>query len=96
MGHRIKEHRRALISADAPYSAVAEHAMKTGHEIAWERAKVLDINSNDRQRVNLEWYIRLKKAEMNRDVGTLSMDYDCLIRLEQKKDITSCIIKLTV
>ena len=48
MGHRIKEHRRALISADAPYSAVAEHAMKTGHEIAWERAKVLDINSNDR------------------------------------------------
>ena len=99
MGHRIKEHRRALISADAPYSAVAEHAMKTGHEIAWERAKVLDINSNDRQRVNLEaWYIRLKKAEMNRDVGTLSMDYDCLIRLEQKKDviITSCIIELTV
>ena len=88
MGHRIKEHRRALISADAPYSAVAEHAMKTGHEIAWERAKVLDINSNDRQRVNLEaWYIRLKKAEMNRDVGTLSMDYDCLIRLEQKKGI---------
>ena len=83
MGHRIKEHRRALISADAPYSAVAEHAMKTGHEIAWERAKVLDINSNDRQRVN----IRLKKAEMNRDVGTLSMDYDCLIRLEQKKDL---------
>ena len=29
--------------------------MKTGHEIAWERAKVLD--SNDRQRVDLEaWY----------------------------------------
>ena len=47
----------------------------------------LDINSNDRQRVNLEaMYIRLKKAEMNRDVGTLSMDYDRLIRLEQKKD----------
>ena len=36
------------------------------------------------------WYIRLKKAEMNRDVGTLSMDYDCLVRLEQKKDITNC------
>ena len=34
MGLRIKEHSRALISADAPYSAVAEHAMKTGHEIA--------------------------------------------------------------
>ena len=53
-----------------------------------ERATVLDINSNDRQGVNLEaWYIRLKKAEMNSDVGTLSMDYDCLIRLEQKKNI---------
>ena len=86
MGHRIKEHRRALISADAPYSAVAEHAMKTGHEIAWERAKVLDINSNDTQRLNLEVWIRLKKAEMNRDVGTLSVDYDCFIRLEQKKE----------
>ena len=49
---------------------------------------VVGVNSNDRQRVNLEaWYIRLKKAEMNRDVETLSMDYDCLIRLEQKKDI---------
>ena len=67
--------------------------MKTGHGIAWEREKVLDINSNDRQRVNLEArYIRLKKAEMNRDVGTLSMDYDCLIRLEQKKDIITSFI----
>ena len=34
-------------------------------------------------------YIILKKAEMNRYVGTLSMDYDCLI-------ITGCIIELTV
>ena len=87
MGHRIKEHRRVQISADAPFSAIAEHAMKTGLEITWERAKVLDINSNDRQRVNLEaCHIRLKKAKMNRDVGTHTMDYDCLIRLEQKKD----------
>ena len=30
--HRVKEHRRALISHNANFSAVAEHAMRENHE----------------------------------------------------------------
>ena len=53
---------------------------KRGDYMLLGKSKSFGINSNDRQRVNLEaWYIKLKKAEMNRDVGILSMDYDCLI-----------------
>ena len=42
MGHRLKEHKRALSFLDAPFSAVADHAMKEGYDIAWKHAKVID------------------------------------------------------
>ena len=39
---RIKEHKRALASLDYSMSAVAEHAIKTDHNIGWEEFEILD------------------------------------------------------
>ena len=36
----MKEHRRALISHNANFSAVAEHAMREKNEITWDEARV--------------------------------------------------------
>ena len=86
MEHRLKEHKRALTSFDAPFSAVAEHAMAEGHGIAWKEAKVLDVNSKLHQRCCLEsWYIRKEGVSMNRDEGSLPFIYNSLIRGEQKR-----------
>lgn len=61
-------------------SAVAEHAMATGHQIEWSSAKVLDVSDNSRQRSSLEaWNIRLKSDSMNRDEGILPTAYNSLI-----------------
>ena len=38
-----KEHMRTLTNSDAMTSALAEHAMDTMHEIAWEDAEVLSL-----------------------------------------------------
>ena len=58
--HRVKEHRRALISQYANFSAVAEHAMRKNHDITWDEASVIDGNDKWIQRCHLEgWYINL-------------------------------------
>ena len=72
--HRVKEHRRALISHNANFSAVAEHAMRENHDITWHEASVIDGNDKWIQRCHLEgWYIRLMKSAMK---GFLPSDYD--------------------
>ena len=63
LGHRLKEINKALTTSNAIFSAVAEHAMKENHNIAWDDAKVLDANSRLYQRFLLErWYIRLMES----------------------------------
>ncbi len=55
----MKEHQRALTPRDNFYvtSAVAEHAIKTGHTIDWSGTKVVDRNDHFYQRCLLESYI---------------------------------------
>ena len=38
---RVKEHRRALISHNANFSAVAEHAMRENHDITWDEVSII-------------------------------------------------------
>ena len=85
--HRtVKEHRRALISHNANFSAVAEHAMRENHDITWDEAGIIDGNDKWIQICHLEgWYIRLMKSAMNRDEGFLSSDYDYLIRMVRNR-----------
>ena len=88
--HRVKEHRRALISHNANFSAVAEHAMRDNHDITWDEASVIDGNDKWIQRCHLEgWYIRLMKSAMNRDEGFLPSDYDYLIRMVRNRQSSS-------
>ena len=70
--HRVKEHRRGLISHNANFSTVAEHAMRENHEITWDEARVIDGNDKWIQRCHLEgWYNRLMKSAMNRVTMTI-------------------------
>ena len=59
LDHRLKEHRRALISGNVQQSAVAEHATNEMHDIDWEKAEVVDCHPHYHQRFALEaWHIR--------------------------------------
>ena len=83
---RLREHRYALTSAFPLNSAVAEHAMNTGHNINWKEIKILSICKSKNKRCALEsWYIKTLDSRLNRDQGTLSSDYDCLIKKIKKE-----------
>ncbi len=78
---RKKEHFRALRNVDPSTSAVAEHALQNGHDIAQSDAQVLASNSCSTQRCAIEaWYIRFESRPMNRETGCLPVVYDTLIR----------------
>ena len=56
--HRLKENKRALTTANPMDSALAEHAINTGHEINWSDARVIDATPLLHQHCNLEsWHI---------------------------------------
>ena len=75
-----KEHMQALTNFDAMSSALAEHAMDTMHEIAWEYAVVLASNPYLHQRYAIEaWHIRSQPSPMNREAGLLPPVYNGLI-----------------
>ncbi len=81
LDHRLKEHRRALISGNVQQSAVAEHATNEMHDIDWEKAEVVDCHPHYRQRCALEaWHIRTELHTMNRDGGPLPTVYNPLIQ----------------
>ena len=83
--HRLKEHRRALVSGDVSLSAVAQHAVDEGHDIDWSSATVIDGHPNFHQRCALEeWHIRSQDSLMNRDSGTLPPVYNPLIRHQNR------------
>ena len=65
-----KEHLRALTNAGPQTSALAEHALAYHHDIAWNKAEVLDSNPCLNQRCVLEaWHIRSQPHSMNRESG---------------------------
>ena len=58
MNQRITEHKRALSSLDFNMSAVAEHAIKTDHNIGWEDFEIWDSQQELYKRCYLEsWHI---------------------------------------
>ena len=44
LSHRIKEHQQAFRSTKSSNSAVAEHAISSGHTIAWDEASVQGLS----------------------------------------------------
>ena len=67
LDHRLKEHRRALMSGNVQQSAVAEHASNEMHDIDWEKAEVVERHPHYRRRCALEaWHIRTEPHTMNR------------------------------
>ncbi len=77
------KNQRALTSWNSFYitSAVAEHAIKTGHTIDWNGAKVIDGNDHFYQRCLLEsWHIQSNKNALNREIGTLPRVYQSLMQ----------------
>ena len=62
-------------------SAVAKHAIRTDHNINWNDIKVLSIcNSKNKNCVLESWFTKMLDSRMNMDQGTISSDYDCLVR----------------
>ena len=80
--HRLKEHRRALVSGNTAQSAVAEHAVDQMHSINWTGAEVVDSDPYYCQRCALEaWHIRMEQQAMHRDEGPQPAVYNPLIHL---------------
>ena len=73
---RLKEHKQAVSQGDFNASALAEHAVNTGHQIDWSNAGVLDSSQFYYQRLYLEsWYIQQHKDTLNREQGLLPSVY---------------------
>ena len=69
-------------------SAVAEHAIKTDHNIGWEDFEILDSQQKLYKRCYLEsWHIKKEKETMNRDNGVLSQVYNYLGKTSPKLQI---------
>ena len=58
LDHRLKEHRRALISGNLAQSALAEHAADSSRAIDWGSAEVVDMHQQFHQRCLLESWPR--------------------------------------
>ena len=69
---RKGEHQKAVAGRQGEKPALADHAKKTNHDIAWGEATILRTNSNQHQRKILEaWEINCAKDPLNRDDGVL-------------------------
>ena len=78
---RKGEHQKAVARLQKEKSALADHVIKTNHDIAWNEATIL------RQRKILEaWEINCAKDPLNRDDGALlPKEYLHLTMAEKKK-----------
>ena len=78
---RIKEHQRAVFNGAKETSALAEHALTTGHSIDWDNASVLVSCEHLNQRLYLEsWYIQRQSVSLNRELRPLPPIYGSLIK----------------
>ena len=69
---RLKEHKRAFRLNNPNLSAVAEHAINTGHKIGWDEASIIDLETYFWPRKVKEaiWFKKTKPT-LNRDSGYL-------------------------
>ena len=67
---RHDQHRDAVKKGNTEKSAVAEHAWKHQHRVAWDSAKILDHDSQSAPRkIGEALHIHRGSSLMNRDVG---------------------------
>ena len=71
MTYYLKEHKRALRLNNPSLSAVAEHAIDTGHKIGWDDAHIIDFEHTSGQERLKKPFRLLKKTKptLNRDSG---------------------------
>ena len=80
LSQRLKEHKSALTNGHPEKSAIAEHAMDTGHTIDWDNAQIMALMPKFYQRITLEtWYMRSQPHGLNREEGVLPSVYNTLI-----------------
>ena len=78
---RLKEHKRAVRTADFKASLLAEHAWNQRHPIDWDEATGLTSESNFHRRLTLEsWYIHKRHHTLNRENGGLPVEYTLLMK----------------
>ena len=85
---RKGEHQKAVARRQGEKSALADHVIKTNHDIAWGEATILRTNSNWHQRKILEaWEINCAKDPLNRDDGGVTPQevFIHLTRAKKKK-----------
>ena len=76
--HRLAEHRLALKNGDVAASALAEHALDTGHPL--DLTKAIDHHPHTMTRCLLEsWHIQKNQGTLNREKGTLPEMYKALL-----------------
>ena len=69
---RKGEHQKAVTRRHGEKSALADHVIKTSHNITRDEATILRTNNNWHQREILEaWEINCAKDPLNRDNGLL-------------------------
>ena len=78
---RLKEHKRAVRTADFNASVLGQHAWNQHHLIDWDEATVLMSESNFHRRLTLEsWYIHNSHQTLNRENGGLPIEYTLLMK----------------
>ena len=69
---RKSEHQKAVARRQGEKLALADHVIKTNHDIAWDEATTLRTSNNWHQRKILEaWEINCVKDPLNRADGAL-------------------------
>ena len=84
---RKSEHQKAVARRQGKKSALADHVIKTNHDIAWDEATILRTSNNWHQRKILEaWEINCAKDPLisSRRVVTLQGVFTLDPRLQEK------------
>ena len=80
LGQRVKEHKRALKNFDVTSSGLSEHALGSGHCVAWTKVAVVDLHPKKSNCLFLEsWHIGRESCSLNRDKGSLAQQYRSLL-----------------
>ena len=80
LGLRLKEHKRALKNFDVTSSGLSEHALESGHRVAWTKAAVVNSHPKKSNRMFLEsWHIGMESCSLNREKGSLAQNYRSLL-----------------
>ena len=84
---RKSEHQKAVARRQGEKSALADHVIKTNHDISWDEATILRTSNNWHQRKILEaWEINCAKDPLNpADGALLPKEYLHLTLANKKK-----------